>query len=113
MFFAGVSYHFVTFSMLMCLFLGGCAYKISMDDLRDFFSKSTKKTQSDVNFTTEYHSQNEISIDFFDALITFEGEKQKIHITYTNFEPIFYRSLPYLNQFYNNLSLRAPPVLHI
>lgn len=110
MFFAGVSYHFVTFSMLMCLFIGSCAYKISMDDVRDFFSKSLKKTHTEVNFTQECHSEGEFSIDFCDAYINFQSEKQQIHITYVNIEPIFYRSLPYLNQFYNNLSLRAPPI---
>jgi hypothetical protein len=109
MFFAGVSYHFVAISMVMCLFLGGFAYRLSTEKLLIFFTAEQKNIsithKTGENYT---YSGEKIAIDkeiFEDK----EENKSTFFLSPPQKEKILFKQSYYKECTLINIPLRAPP----
>ena len=111
MFFAGVSYHFVAISMVMCLFLGGFAYKLSTEKLLIFFT-AQQKNISVTHKTGENYTYCGKKIVFNKEIFEDKEEKNLTFIPLpSKNEKILYRKSHYKEFIFVNTPLRAPPYM--
>ena len=109
MFFAGVSYHFVAISMVMCLFLGGFAYRLSTEKLLIFFT-AEQKNISITHKTGENYTYSGEKIAIYKEIFEDKEEnKSTFFLSPPQKEKILFKQSYYKECTLINIPLRAPP----
>ena len=109
MFFAGVSYHFVAISMVMCLFLGSFAYKLSTERILIFFTAEQKNISITHKSDENYICCGKNIAIYKEIFEDKEENKSTFFLSPPQKEKILFKQSYYKECTLINIPLRAPP----